>query len=372
MALATSGDADGAAVWFQKALIIRPADVPARVRLADLQLEAGRFDDSAVLYRAVLAERPDTAAAHYGLARVLVERHDPAAVGHLERAVALAPAFGPAHYALALAYQRQGDRTRADASLARFRAARSGAVPLDDPLLERVVARRSGPYEDLARGRFLSLQGRPLEAIAALEHAVAANPRLVQAHVNLVAAYAAAKRFEQAEAAFRAAIALSPDLPEAHYNLGVLRLSQQRSEEAVSAFERAIAANPFYADAHNNLGYLLAQGPRRSEAADHFRAALAASPEHRDAHFNLARLLLADRQLDEAIAHFASAARHEDDKTALYLYALADACARRGQFDQAERHALAARSRAEHHGQQELVARIDEDLRRLKARRPPP
>jgi tetratricopeptide (TPR) repeat protein len=229
-----------------------------------------------------------------------------------------------------------------------------------------VAALRSGPYEDLARGRDLSRQGRYQEAVDLLERAALASPTLLQAHVNLIAAYGAIGAFEKADGAFRAAAALSPELPELHYNLGVLRLSQQRGDEAIAAFTQALAGNPAHADAHNNLGFLLSQRGRGREAEEHFRAALASSPAHRDAHFNLARLLMSRAPGDEALAHFTSAATIEDEKTALYLYYLADAHARLGRAADAERIAVSARDRARSHGQSSLVQRIEEDLQRLR------
>ncbi|MGH9159353.1 MAG: tetratricopeptide repeat protein [Vicinamibacteraceae bacterium] len=373
VALAMAGEIDRAVATLEEALTLRPDDVPARFRLADLQLKQGRLDASARLYRRVLRDHPRSAVAHYGLARALSaqggrEAVPPDALRHYERAAALAPAFGATHYALALAYRTLGDRARAEASLARYHEARGQPPPGDDPLMARVATLRSGPYEDLARGRWLRDQGRHREAVDALSSAARTSPALVQAHVNLIAAYAALGAADEAEAAYRAATALNPDLPEAHYNLGVLRLSQQRDDEAIAAFERALASNAAHAGAHNNLGFLLARRGRAGEAAEHFRAALAANPSLRDAHFNLARLLLAQKQNAEALAHFARAAAVEDEKTPLYLYYLADACARSGRLADAERHALAARARAEAHRQDSLVARIDEDLRRLRER----
>lgn len=395
VALVMAGATDRAAEALEAALLLNPADLPARLRLADLRYEQGQLEASAQLYHSVLRDRPSSAGAHYGLARVLAaERGGNLAsadaggasmrapsprvaagadalrdrIAHYERAVALAPAYGAAHYGLGLAYAQRGDRARADAAMTRYRATR-GQAPLDDPLMERLAAQKGGPYEDLSRGRALRDQGLDRDAIVVLERAAQASPGLVQAHVNLIAAYGATGAFGRADAAYRTAIALTPDLPEAHYNLGVLRLSQGRPDEAIAAFERALASNPSHADAHNNLGFLLAQRPDgAADAEAHFRAALDANPAQRDAHFNLARLLLARQQGTDAIPHFAAAATMVDDeKTPQYLYYLADACARTGRLADAESHALAARAHAEAHGQASLVHRIDEDLARLRA-----
>jgi tetratricopeptide (TPR) repeat protein len=371
VALSAAGDIERGSAALEQALSLRLSDVAAAVRLAELRLEQGRVDDSIQLYRRVIRDRPSSAIAHYGLGRALTERGDPGALEHYERAVTLAPELAAAHYALALAHARRGDRERSRAAQAAYEKTRGRLQPTEDPLVERLAARRSGPFEDLARGRVLLARGQHAEAIEAFERAAKSSPALLQAHVNLVAAYGAVKAAERAEASYRAALAISPELPELHYNLGVLRLSQQRSDDAIAAFERALAGNPAHADAHNNLGFLLAQREGTAGAAQHFRAALSVDPDHRDAHFNLARLLLAQKDGDAAIGHFARAAAIEDEKTSLYLYHLADAHARMGRFDEAERYALEARQRAVAHRQTTLVERIDDDLRRLRASRPP-
>ncbi|HEY8548376.1 MAG TPA: tetratricopeptide repeat protein [Vicinamibacterales bacterium] len=365
IALGQEGDVEGAVDALEAALRLDPSLTAARVRLGDLLFDLGRLDESEATYREVLRERPTSALAAYGLGRVLRARGEADGVAYLERAVEWEPSFRAALYALGQAYEAAGDRERAAAAFTRYRDARSQPSIDGDPM-ERVAAARSGPLEDLTRGRDLLRQGRHREAIDLLERAAAGKPDLVQAYVNLVAAYAASGDAERAEQAFAKASALSPQLPELHYNLGVLRLSQGRAAEAIAAFRTVLAGNPSHADAHNNLAYLLAKEGQTAEAIAHLRQALAIAPAHRDAHFNLARLLQAARAGEEALTHFAAAAELEDERTPLYLYYLADAHARLGHPREAERHALAARARAQALGQTDLVARIDEDLRRLR------
>ena len=281
VALTMAGEVDRAVRALEDAVSLSPADFPARLRLAELLLEQARLDESVQLYKRLVGERPSSALAHYGLARALSEQQDQSALEHYERAAALAPDFAAAHYALALTHARQGKSERARDAQAKYEATRRRPPPQEDQWLERVSAYRSGPFEDLARGRQLLRAGRHTDAIEAFERAARASPGLLQAHVNLVAGYAAIGQADKAEAAYATALNIRPELPELHYNLGVLRLSQQRADEAIAAFERALAGNPAYADAHNNLGFLLAQRGNARQAGGHFRAALAANPERR-------------------------------------------------------------------------------------------
>lgn len=367
VALAQAGDSQTALRALQEALELEPGLTAARIRLGQTLFDLGHLDESASAYRQALRERPNSALAAYGLGRVLRDLGDVTSTAYLERAVAQAPAFGAALYALAQSYTASGDHDRATGLLQRHREARAFAPPVEDDPVQLISEVRSGPFDDLTQGRDLLRRGRHSEAIALLERAATAKPDLIQAHVNLVAAYAANGDVALAEAAFVRAHALSPELPELHYNLGVLRLAQGAVGDAIDAFREALAGNPLYADAHNNLAYALARRGDVDEAVAHLQKALDVVPTHRDAHFNLARLLQASGAAEEAVTHFTVAATTEDEKTPTYLYYLADAHARLGRPADAERYATQARSRAERLGQTELLARIDEDLRRLRA-----
>ena len=58
-------------------------------------------------------------------------------------------------------------------------------------------------------------------AIAALEKAVAANPKDVAAQFNLALAYSLAERDADAIRSYRGVLQLAPDLYEANLNLGI-------------------------------------------------------------------------------------------------------------------------------------------------------
>jgi tetratricopeptide (TPR) repeat protein len=367
LANADGGHAEPAIAALRVALKLSPTDVPGRLKLADLLFDRGDPEEGRRLYTSVIADRPSSALAHYGLGRTLAAQGDvAAAITSYTRAVELSPQFGAGHYALAMAYRNLGNRERAETHLALHREHQGRRPPFDDPLRERIEAQKTGPYYHLERGRQFNASGRRQEAIQAFEQALSFSPDLVHAHVNLVAAYTASGAFEKAAEHYQRALALAPNQPENHYNYGLLMLAQKREPEAIQAFLRALQNDPSYIDAHNNLGYLLARAGRTDEAIRELRAALNGNPAHRDAHFNLGRALQASGQREEAITHFLAATQIEDDKTPLYLYYLADAYARQGALSEAERYAKAARTRAASLGQASLVKRIDEDLLRLK------
>ncbi len=113
----------------------------------------------------------------------------------------------------------------------------------------------------------------PAEARHAYEQALALDPRLADAHINLGRLFHAAGESAPAETHYRAALRHAPEDPIAHFNLGGLLEDTGRASAAVEAYQRAVAADPDFADAHYNLGLLLDRLGRRTAAMTHLRTA---------------------------------------------------------------------------------------------------
>jgi len=113
----------------------------------------------------------------------------------------------------------------------------------------------------------------PARARDAYEHALALDPLMADAHVNLGRVLHVAGERGRAEPHYRQAVKLDPDDPTPHFNLGVLFEEIGRKEEAVLAYRQAIVRDPDFADAHCNLGLLLESLGRRQEAFRHLMTA---------------------------------------------------------------------------------------------------
>jgi tetratricopeptide (TPR) repeat protein len=113
----------------------------------------------------------------------------------------------------------------------------------------------------------------PEEARRAYHQALALDPTLAAAHINLGRVYHQAGQLGPAEAHYREAIRHTPDDPMAHFNLGVLLEDGSRPEEAIGAYRQALARDRGFADAHYNLALLFEARGQRAEAINHFRAA---------------------------------------------------------------------------------------------------
>jgi tetratricopeptide (TPR) repeat protein len=113
----------------------------------------------------------------------------------------------------------------------------------------------------------------PVEARQAYLQAIAADPNLGDAHLNLGRLFHEEGELGKAEAHYRDAVRCTADDATCHFNLAVLYEDRGRPEEAILAYERAIACDPNAADCHYNLGLLLDAKGRRSDAMKHLMIA---------------------------------------------------------------------------------------------------
>lgn len=339
---------------------------PARVRLGQLLFETGELEESLRAYEESVRRNPGLASAHLGLGRILAARGNwPRAIESYLRACDIFQNYAAAHYALAMAYRKTGDAAKAQDHLQLYERYREASQPSEDPLMNDVKSLYVGGLSHFAKGSSLVHEGRTSEAIAEFESALRVNPRLVMAHVNLIATYSDLGRRDKAEQHFREAVALDPGWAEAYYNWGLLLLRERKSAEAATAFQKAIEVNPNYADAHLQLGSLLDDNARSSEAQEHFRLALENDANSRQAHFLLGRSLLRTGQWTGAIQHLLETIKVDDDKTPVCLQTLAVAYQRAGDLASAADYLQQAQQRAISRKMTELAAQLQRELEQV-------
>ncbi len=364
---ATAGKNADAAATLEAAVRLDPDYLPARLKLAELLVGLNRLRESREIAQSIVKEDAALAPAYYWLGRVATaEGQAGAAAGHYRQATELWSAYGAAHYALALAYQKLGEKAKAAEQLTAYQKYQRDEPPDADSLLEVVRALNNTALTHLMNGADLETTGEFEAAKAEYEQALQVNPRLAQAHANLISIYGRLGQPEPARQHYRAAVDIDPNLPEIHYNYGVLLLSQRRVNEAEAAFKRALEISPNYPEAHNNLAAILESRGKFDEAIRHCRVALENKPNYRLARFHLAHLLLQRRQNDEAIYQLEQTLTPEDAQTPTFMYSLAGAYAQSGDVPSARRYLQEARQRAASWGQAELVAEIDQALRSIR------
>jgi len=351
-----------AAALLREAMALSPT-IPAKLALADALFESGALKDAEPLYVALASEPAAEPHARYGVGRVLAARGaQDAAIREFDRAIALFPNFGAAWYAKGMALRTLQKIDEARAALTRAQQLGATWPGVDDPVLARVSALRDDPAVHLRRGVALDRQGDLAGAIREHEAALAINPALSQAHVNLISLYGRQGDFQQAESHYREAVRLGFAVPDAHYNYGVLLLMQNRDEEAATAFRLTIAANPEHGGAWNNLGQLAERSSRSEEALDAYRHALERSPADAIIRFNVARMLIATKQYNDAIPQLEILSSVESPERPRYMFGLATAWVHAGDLAKGREYANQARALAAAGGQLDLVAAIDRQL----------
>ena len=145
-----SGEKGRAIVLYGQILELDPNYAPASINLGTLHFHLRQYARAEDFYRRATIADPGYVLAYFDLGNVLdeLDRPDESIAAYCQ-AVALAPRYADAHYNLALAYERKGQRRPA---LRHWQA----YVRLDN----------RGPWADHARGQIRKLLGREKLAIA--------------------------------------------------------------------------------------------------------------------------------------------------------------------------------------------------------------
>ncbi len=367
------GKNDRAIGHLKDALSIDAGYAAAGVRLAQLLLDSGDAAQSAATCRSIIERNKNLATAHFGLGQALAAQSDwTGAIDSYRRACELSENYAAAHYALGLAYRNAGDMARAREHLQLSQVLKQARQPAEDPLMDDVNGLYSGGLTRFAKGSTFFREGKAGEAIQEFEGALEVNPKLVMAHINLIALYGQLNQSEKAEQHFHAALALDPGWVESYYNWGLFLAQHGRKGEAAAMFQKAVGINPSYAEAQVQLGILLDERGERTEAAAHYRRALDVNPANRQAHYFLGRNLLAQGNAKEAVQQLLQTTSVEDAWTPLCMQAVAIAYESAGDRGQAVRYLREAKQRAVALHMNDLVSQLQRDVDRLlsEARRP--
>jgi tetratricopeptide (TPR) repeat protein/transglutaminase-like putative cysteine protease len=214
--------------FLEAALRADPTSTPARVALAEHELERGHPERAIALLGPAVESTPDSAPARLTLARAH-EALGEAALAHrmVEETLQRLPRL-PRVVRAAASASRQMDRPQE--AVARLRVAL--ALRHDDRTSRALLALQLadvGQVEDAAR------EYAQLLALDPFDNAT---------RLRLAELRAANGQLDAATAHFAEARALSPDEPEVYEREGRALLSAGRREEALAAFERSLALRP--------------------------------------------------------------------------------------------------------------------------------
>jgi len=206
----------------------------------------------------------------------------------------------------------------------------------DDLMIRRNFARllsRRGDYRGAARqwryllarfpdmaewrmefGTMLKADGKPVEAIAELRHALRADPRVAAgARFNMATIRLEQGRLEEAEELLRQALAADPTLAEAHNTLGAIFFKRGDPDAAIECFRKALDVDPDLIRGHSNLAYALGSRGDPAGAAAHYREVLRIDPGNIPARHNLGVALGKLGRTAEAVQQYQQVLRRRGD-----------------------------------------------------------
>jgi Tfp pilus assembly protein PilF len=134
-----------------------------------------------------------------------------------------------------------------------------------DPHLPNVARRLAAIYDRL---------GETKRALDEYRVALKASPRDAQLLNRFGYFHYSRGQWEEAESQFRQALAINPNLQHAWVNLGLTLAQERRYDDSVEAFTKAVSK----ADALSNVAFVLTTQGKRDEAKQTYRAALALDP----------------------------------------------------------------------------------------------
>ena len=352
---------------FRDALKLKPDYLPARMKLADSLFMTRQLDDAGKLYRDIVQQYPDNAEAWYGVGRVQAAQGDnKTAAASLAKACELVPQFGAAQFALATAYRKLGESAKAAEHFKVYKENMTTVPPEVDPVRAAVQQLDHSAVAYVRRGSALADAGNLNGAIQLHLEAIQADPKGVQAYINLIQLYARNGEIDKAIQAYHEAVALDPNRADCYYNYGVLMFQLRKYPEAEQAMSKAIEINPFFPEAHDNLGYLYAMQGHFDEALAEYRKALGDRPDFRLARFHIGQIYANQGKYNEAIQEFKKTLTPTDAKTPGYLYALGATYARAGDRQNALIYMRKARDEAAARDQTQLLGSINQDIASLE------
>ena len=261
-----------------------------RLRLGELLIGQGRFEEASDPASKVLEARPNDPRAHLLMAQVAVARQAWAeCLRHLEAVGDAPPARKQVCALRLLAYGRLGDS--AGAKRERERLAKLPDDPKwPDPLLDELTHFQVGVVARLTSSLKLLQKGQAREAVSMLHDAIRDYPDSALAYGALGRCMAILKNFPASEEALRKSLELDPASADVWTVLADVRIERKNPKGALECLLEVILLKPADAEAHYKVGRLRAEAGDRAGATESFRQAIRYRPDYPEAREELDKL----------------------------------------------------------------------------------
>jgi tetratricopeptide (TPR) repeat protein len=297
------GRPDEAAKRFRDTIRRAPTHVEARLALASVHLDQGRFA-AAERELAEFVQNVDRAIQQPGgeVLKLLQAR----ARNMLGHALYRMGHYGPAIEVLDMALQDAGDDAARQGQILGDRAlALGGLNHHDEAIAEAERALALAPQSaslNHVSGFILYFAGRPSDAIAPIQKALELDPTFTPALKTLALAQTAAGQTASAVEVLRRALRHNPADRDAVLQLSFLQIEQSRFAEALETLEPFLKAAPNDVRALNNQGLALRGVKRHDEARRTLKRASRLAPDDPLVLTNLGAVLLDLGRASEARA----------------------------------------------------------------------
>ena len=163
----------------------------------------------------------------------------------------------------------------------------------------------ASPLNDLLDEAQRNIDANNFEAaVAPLQRFIAEKPEVAFAHFQLGYTYTALKRSDEARSEYERAIAVDPKMPEAYLNLGILLLDKQEYAAAVAPLSKAVELLPAQSRPRSLLAVAQDRSGDQEGAARSFEGVLHLDPDDLTANHYLGELDLRRGKPAEAETRF--------------------------------------------------------------------
>jgi tetratricopeptide (TPR) repeat protein len=281
-----NGNMQAALTRFELAVEIDPEYLPARYRLAQVNLELNRLDEAYAMFNELLTDADLKAAAHNGIGQVFQMKQEYAsATEHFTRALELAPEANSIHYPLAMSLRSIGEKELAKQHLQQYG---KREIIIRDRLLDSLDALKDPASRHFIAAMSAVLKKEFARAITEFEEGLEIEPENTAARTSYARVLYLNNNRKKSREQLIQVIDQKPDKTLALFLLALLDDESNNSKQAAELYRRVIKLNPAHEGAHFFLGNYYLGIKDYTSASQHYETVILHNEKNIPAHvYNL-------------------------------------------------------------------------------------